>query len=128
MACQCDPGRHHGTGQRSGFLKGEVARQVYKRLLAQHRVLRQHPVEVGTKAVRQILGLIGPPNHRGWKHPAIRSPILTRVTPSPMTATSPAPSERGTTPSFVGPLFLLPIVHADGLCSTSSTVQDTRRV
>src|SRR6184192_3183970 len=40
-----------------GFLIGEVARQVYERLLAQHRVLRQHPVEIGTEPVGQIIGL-----------------------------------------------------------------------
>src|SRR6516165_8969252 len=42
-------------------------------------------------------GLIDPPNQRGWKQPAIRSPTLTRVTPLPIAATSPAPSERGIT-------------------------------
>jgi hypothetical protein len=34
--------------------------------------------------------------------PMTRSPSLTLVTPSPTAATSPAPSESGTTPSFVG--------------------------
>ena len=30
---------------------------MYERLLAQHRVLRQHPVEIGTEPVGQIIGL-----------------------------------------------------------------------
>jgi hypothetical protein len=33
---------------------------VYQRLLAQHRVLHQHPVEIGTEPVGQIIGLDRP--------------------------------------------------------------------
>src|ERR1700720_3485822 len=38
-----------------GSLRGEGARQVYERLLAQPRVLRQNPVEIGTEPVGQII-------------------------------------------------------------------------
>jgi hypothetical protein len=40
---------------------------------------------------------------RGRNVPLTRSPSLTRVTRSAAAATSPAPSDNGTTPSFVGP-------------------------
>jgi hypothetical protein len=57
MACQSYPGGHRRTGQGGSFLEGEVARHAHDRLLAQHRVLRQHPVEIGTEPVGQIIGL-----------------------------------------------------------------------
>jgi hypothetical protein len=44
-------------GKVAASSKEEVARRVYERLLAQYRVLRQHPVEIGTKPVCQIIGL-----------------------------------------------------------------------
>ena len=103
LARQCDPGGYRSTWQGCGFLEGEVARHIYERLLAQHCIFRQHPIEIGAEPVGQYSGLIGPPNQRGWKQPATRSPILTRVTPAPIEATSPAPSDSDITPSLVGP-------------------------
>src|ERR1700737_4410866 len=43
-----------------GFLEEEMARDVNERLLAQHRVLRQHPIEIGSEPVGQVIGLDRP--------------------------------------------------------------------
>jgi hypothetical protein len=60
MAGQGDPGGHRGARQSCGFLEREVARDVHKRLLAQHRIFRQHAVEVCAEAVGEVLGLDRP--------------------------------------------------------------------
>src|SRR5215472_8850968 len=57
MARECDPGGYRGAGQGGGFLEGQVARHVHERLLVQHGVFRQHPVEIGAKPVGEIVGL-----------------------------------------------------------------------
>ena len=51
-------------------------------------------------ALAWVSAAIGPPIQRWKKQPATRSPALTRVTPSPTSTTSPAPSESGMTFGF----------------------------
>jgi hypothetical protein len=103
MAGQRNPSGDCGTWQSGGFLERQVIRHVNERLLVQHRVFRQHAVEIGAEPVGQIVGLdraAEPAQMEATGNPVA---ILTRLTPSPMAATSPAPSEGGMTPSLVGP-------------------------
>ena len=55
-ARESDPGGYRSTGQARGFLEREVARHVHQRLLAQHGIFRQHPVEIGAEPVSQVVG------------------------------------------------------------------------
>src|SRR5207248_1334315 len=56
-ASSAPPGGYRSTRQCRGFFEGEVARHVNERLFAQHRLFRQHPVEIGAEPVCQIVGL-----------------------------------------------------------------------
>src|SRR5438477_5805865 len=103
MARQCDPGCHCGTRQRRGLFEGEMARHVNERLLAQHRVFCEHPVEIGAEPVRQIVRLDWPAEPARVEATGDSITNLDPRDTSPIAATSPAPSESGITPSFVGP-------------------------
>jgi hypothetical protein len=103
MARQCYPGGHCGAGQGGGLLEGQVAWQKHDCFFIEDRVFRQHSVEIGGEPVSQVVGLDRSAKPARMKAPGNPVANFDPSNPFAIAATSPAPSDSGTTPSFVGP-------------------------
>jgi hypothetical protein len=79
MARQRYPGGHRGTWQGGGFLEGQMAGHRHNRFLAQHRVFRQHPIEIGAEPVGQVVGLNRPAEPAQMK--AAGNSVASSITP-----------------------------------------------